>query len=44
MDDSYDLSPIAGGGEALEYRWLTKKSINRESNVSIGLTAYKNYL
>jgi len=44
MNDSYDLSPIAVGGKALEYRWLTKKSINRESNVSIGLTAYTNYL
>ena len=44
MDDSYDLGPIAGGGQALEYRWLTKKSVNRESNVSICLTAYTNYL
>jgi hypothetical protein len=44
MNDWYDLSPIAGGGKALEDRWRTKKSINRESNVSIGLTAYTNYL
>ena len=44
MDDWYDLSPIAVGGKALEYRWLTKKSINPEFNVSIGLTAYTNYL
>jgi len=44
MDDWYDLGPIGGGEKALEYRWLTKKSINPESNVSIGLTAYTNYL
>jgi len=44
MNDWYDLSPIAGGGKALKYRWPTKKSINPESNVSIGLTAYTNYL
>ena len=44
MDDWYDLGPIGGGEKALEYRWLTKKSINPEFNVSIGLTAYTNYL
>ena len=43
-DDWYDLGPIGGGEKALEYRWLTKESVNRESNVSVGLTAYTNYL
>src|SRR4029077_4321334 len=44
MDDWYDLGPIGGGEKALEYRWLTKKSINPEFNVSIVLTAYTNFL